>query len=324
MRVVVIGATGHTGGYLVPRLVRAGHEVVAVSRGSSSLYREDDAWQGVERVSLDRGALEAQAKFGDAIAALSPDAVIDMICFSPESATQLLDALRGRIQHLLVCTSIWVKGRLAAVPALEDDDSEPWGEYGIGKAAIERVLRDESAKSGLRTTCLRPGHISGPGWPAINPVGNLDLGVWERLARGEPVAIPNFGLETLHHVHADDVAQAFERSIDRVAGDLAERYSVVSERAVTTRGLAESIARAFGATPNLTLMPFEQFRAQTEDELAATTYEHVARSHSMSIGKASTDFGYRPRYTSVQAIAESVNWLADNGLIDVGDRRLVV
>lgn len=32
-RIVVIGATGHIGTYLVPRLVRAGHEVIAISRG---------------------------------------------------------------------------------------------------------------------------------------------------------------------------------------------------------------------------------------------------------------------------------------------------
>jgi len=31
-RVVVIGATGHIGTYLVPRLVDGGHEVIAVSR----------------------------------------------------------------------------------------------------------------------------------------------------------------------------------------------------------------------------------------------------------------------------------------------------
>ncbi|MFZ0215941.1 MAG: NAD-dependent epimerase/dehydratase family protein, partial [Candidatus Dormiibacterota bacterium] len=33
-RIVVIGATGHVGTYLVPRLVRAGHEVLALSRGT--------------------------------------------------------------------------------------------------------------------------------------------------------------------------------------------------------------------------------------------------------------------------------------------------
>jgi nucleoside-diphosphate-sugar epimerase len=34
MRIVVIGGTGHIGSFLVPRLVRAGHEVVNISRGT--------------------------------------------------------------------------------------------------------------------------------------------------------------------------------------------------------------------------------------------------------------------------------------------------
>jgi len=46
MRIVVIGATGHVGGYLVPRLVADGHHVIAITRGSSAPYREDPAWGG--------------------------------------------------------------------------------------------------------------------------------------------------------------------------------------------------------------------------------------------------------------------------------------
>ena len=38
-RIVVIGATGHIGTYLVPRLVRGGHEVIAISRGAHEPYR---------------------------------------------------------------------------------------------------------------------------------------------------------------------------------------------------------------------------------------------------------------------------------------------
>ena len=49
-RVVVIGATGHIGAYLVPRLVRAGHEVIAVSRGEREPYQEAVERRSVERV----------------------------------------------------------------------------------------------------------------------------------------------------------------------------------------------------------------------------------------------------------------------------------
>ena len=41
MRIVVIGGSGHIGTFLVPRLVRAGHEVVNISRGQRSSYVDD-------------------------------------------------------------------------------------------------------------------------------------------------------------------------------------------------------------------------------------------------------------------------------------------
>jgi nucleoside-diphosphate-sugar epimerase len=54
MRIVVIGGSGHIGTFLVPRLVRAGHEVVNISRGQRSSYVDDPAWQEVRHVSADR------------------------------------------------------------------------------------------------------------------------------------------------------------------------------------------------------------------------------------------------------------------------------
>src|SRR5262245_54782642 len=93
-RVVVIGATGHIGSYLVPRLVRAGYEVVAVSRGEREPYHDAVEWRSVRRVLADRAADEVAGSFGGRIADLRPDAVVDLICFTPASAQHLLGALR--------------------------------------------------------------------------------------------------------------------------------------------------------------------------------------------------------------------------------------
>ncbi|HXT87872.1 MAG TPA: NAD-dependent epimerase/dehydratase family protein, partial [Trebonia sp.] len=46
-RVVVVGATGHIGTYLVPRLVDRGHEVIAVSRGTRPPYHASPQWDSV-------------------------------------------------------------------------------------------------------------------------------------------------------------------------------------------------------------------------------------------------------------------------------------
>ena len=105
MRVVVIGGTGHVGTYLVPRLVEAGHAVTVVSRGSREPYSPHGAWQAVQRVTLDRAAEEQAGTFGQKIRALEPDVVIDMICFTLESAQHLVEALRGRVQHFLHCST---------------------------------------------------------------------------------------------------------------------------------------------------------------------------------------------------------------------------
>ena len=55
-RVVVVGATGHIGSYLVPRLVRGGHEVIAMSRGIRGPYLQSPQWDSVTTITVDRAA----------------------------------------------------------------------------------------------------------------------------------------------------------------------------------------------------------------------------------------------------------------------------
>jgi len=69
-RVVVIGATGHIGTYLVPRLVDGGHEVIAVSRGTRGPYHASAQWDAVATVPGDREAEDAAGTFGGRIAEL--------------------------------------------------------------------------------------------------------------------------------------------------------------------------------------------------------------------------------------------------------------
>jgi nucleoside-diphosphate-sugar epimerase len=316
-RIVVIGATGHVGTYLVPRLVRAGYEVVAVSRGTREPYHEAPEWRSVERVTADRDAEDAAGTFGARIAGLQPDAVVDLICFTPESARQLVDALRPTRPLLLHCGTIWVHGRAARVPITEDEPRTAYGDYGTGKVAIEELLHQETLFGGVPSVVLHPGHISGPGWPVITPAGNVDPDVWRRLATGEPLALPYLGLGVLHHVHADDVAQAFERALSRPAA-VGASFHVVAEQAMTCRGLATGVAEWFGREPVLDLVDWPEFSRRVGADHAATTREHVERSIAASIDRSRTILGYAPRYSSLEAMHESVRWLAEHDQLDLG------
>ncbi len=308
MRIVIIGGKGHVGTYLVPRLVEAGHEVVCVSRGQRQPYQPHAAWRQVRDVIIDRDAAENAGTFGAQIRGLQADAVIDMICFTLESAQHLVDALRGAVQHFLHCGTIWVHGPSARVPTTEIEPRRPFGDYGIQKAAIEQYLLAQARAHGFPATMLHPGHIVGPGWHPLNPAGHFNPVVFERLSRGEEVALPNFGLETVHHVHADDVAQSFMQALAHWGQAVGESFHVVSPQAVTLRGYAEAMAAWFGQPAKLRYLPFEAWRATVSESEAQATWDHIAHSPNCSIEKARRLLGYQPRYSSLQAVCEAVAW----------------
>lgn len=315
-RIVIVGGSGHVGTYLVPRLVEAGHDVVNVTRGRRAPYAPNAAWRAVETVVIDRDAGERNGTFGAAVAALKPDIVVDMICFGLDSASHLVEALRGRVSHFLHCGTIWVHGHSVAVPTTEAAPRRPFGEYGIQKAAIEAYLLDEARRNGFPATCVHPGHIVGPGWTPLNPAGNFNNQVFSILAAGHELALPNFGMETVHHVHADDVAQVFFGAICNWSAAVGESFHAVSPAAVTLRGYAEAMSAWFGKEPNLTFLPWPEWKARQPEEADATaTWEHIARSPSCSIAKAERLLGYRPRYSSFDAVREAVSWLIGQGMV---------
>lgn len=317
MRVVVIGGTGHVGTYLVPRLVSAGHEVVNISRSRREPYLPHGAWSSVDSIEMDRTAAEAAGIFGSQVAALDPDIVIDMICFNLESARQLVEALRGRVLHFLHCGTIWVHGHSTVVPTTEDLPRRPFGEYGIQKAAIEAYLLHESRQNGFPATILHPGHIVGRGWAPLNPAGHFDPQVFARLARAETITLPNLGMETVHHVHADDVAQSFTQAIANRSTAVGESFHVVSPAAITLRGYAEAMAAWFGEPARLEFLPWEQWQHTVTKEEAQATWDHIAHSPNCSIAKARRLIDYQPRYSSLQAVQEAVASLVENHVIDV-------
>jgi nucleoside-diphosphate-sugar epimerase len=315
MRIIIIGGTGHVGTYMAPRLVESGHEVVVVSRAQRQPYRPHGAWQRVQMITADRVAEEATGTFGARVRELRPDVVIDMICYKPESAQHLVEALRGQIQHFLHCGTIWVHGPSVEVPTTEAQPRRPFGEYGVQKAAIEAYLLDEARRGRFPATCLHPGHIVGPGWAPVNPAGHFSPQVFETLAHGDELALPNLGMETVHHVHADDVAQAFTQAVSHWSTSIGESFHVVSPAALSLRGYAEAVAGWFGQAPRLRFLPWEAWRQTVSELEAAATWDHISHSPNCSIDKARRLIGYTPRYSSLQAVREAIGWLAEHEVI---------
>lgn len=312
MRVIIIGGTGHVGTFLVPRLVMAGYEVFSVSRQKRAPYEAHPAWKQVKQIVIDRTEADKRNTFGKQICELAPDVVIDMICFTPENAQSLVEALQGQVQHFLHCGTIWVHGHSEQVPTDEAQPRKPFGEYGIQKAAIESYLLSMARQTGFPATVLHPGHIVGPGWAPLNPAGHFNPDVFKRLAEGKEVVLPNLGMETVHHVHADDVAQSFMQALIHRNNAVGESFHVVSAQALTLRGYATAMAAWFGHEARLRFLPWEEWKHTVSENEAKATWDHIAHSPNCSIEKARRLLNYYPRYSSLQAVQEAVKYLFEN------------
>lgn len=315
-RIVVIGGSGHVGSYLVPRLVELGHEVVNVSRGMAVPYLAHFAWNSIENIAIDRTAEEKAGRFGTMIAELRPEIVIDMISFDLPSAQQLVEALRGRIEHYLFCSSIWVYGRFLTIPSTEADPPNPIDTYGANKAAIEAWLLQQARLTGFPATCFRPGHIVGEGWNPINPLGNANPAVFSLIARGDEWFCRISGSRRcITFMPMTSPSGSSARS--NRAASIGEAFNTVSEQAVTLRGYAETVYRWFGKEPRIAFKPFDEWIRDLEGDDAVGSRGHVIRSSCHSIEKSRQRLGYKPRYTSFEAIQESVRALIAAGKVAV-------
>ena len=308
MRVVVIGGTGHIGTYLVPSLVRAGHDVVVISRGLRRAYRDHPVWSEIELVACDREASERDGTFGSLVAGLRPDAVVDLMCFTPAQAQQLVDALDG--QHVIQTGSAWSYGASTLVPTTEDAPKNPYGTYGIHKLAIEQYLLGQDR---VPATVVHPGHISGPGWMPVGPAGNLDPAVLDSLRSDGSCLLPDRGGETIHHVHAADVASLHLACLEQPEAAAGESFNSVCTQALTLRGYAELVARHFGHQPKLEYVPWAQFASRVDPEQADLTLEHVGRAPLFSMEKSRVLLGFVPEHTVSDTVLEAIDaWFAAN------------
>jgi len=227
MRIVITGATGNIGSAVLRRLAQEGpHELVGLAR------RLPETWPAgsVTGVSVDLTHDDCVATLREAFA--GADAVVHLAWgFQPShdlayleelgvgGTRRVLEAVVGAgVPHLVHMSSVGAYSpRQDDVPV---DETWPTGgvpssRYSVHKAAAERLLdQHEAAGHGTVVTRIRPGIVGQRsagsallryGVPAIVP---------SRLLDHVPVLPMDRGL-VIPMVHADDVAEAIARVLER-------------------------------------------------------------------------------------------------------------
>jgi nucleoside-diphosphate-sugar epimerase len=122
-------------------------------------------------------------------------------------------------------------------------------------------------------------------------------------------------METLHHVHAEDVARAFLLALRHREAALGQSFHIVAASALTLRGYAEEMAAWFGQPARLRFLPWEEWKQGVTERDAAVTEDHLRHSPHCSIEKARTLLDFEPRYTPLAAVQQAVTWLIDHRIV---------
>lgn len=315
-RIIVIGGTGHIGSYLCPMLADEGHNVVCVTRGASNPYVDSKEWANIRMLRLDRSKIAAE-DFARRIADEKADVVIDLINFRLDDVKAMHSALHGKVSQYIYCSSCWAEGRAETLPFSPDNtEKEPLCEYGRQKYASEQYLL---AAKDFPSTIIMPGQISGAGWTIINPWGNRLMRCIEIIRHGETLRLPNFGMETIHHVHAEDVAQVFALAASHREQSIGEKFYAVSGGSITLYGYAKLLYNHYGYEPRIDFLPWKEWTDYVRRECASSatkeeveqqlteSYLHLSRSGFFTTEKERRLLGYEPRHTNVETIIEAVN-----------------
>ncbi len=310
-RVLVTGATGIVGAWLVKALLEEGAHVVALVLDvdpQSELYRSGD----IRRVSVANGALEDFRTLEQALAAHAVDSVFHLGAQAIVETAQrapfltfeanirgtynLLEACRlhaARVRRVVVASSDKAYGEQAELPYTEEMPLQGRHPYEVSKSCADLLARCYHHAYGLPVGIARCGNVYGGGdlhWDRIVP------GTIRSLLRGERPIIRSDGSYVRDYLYVKDCVSgylALGARLDRpdVSG---EAFNFSTESWVRVSDIVAAIQKIMGRTD---LEPVIQNAAVGE-----------IRSQSLSARKAFERLGWRADFDLERGLRETVAW----------------
>lgn len=335
-KVLVTGAAGFIGGYVVEELLHRGHAVVGLdnfSKYGPVAMRSDGhpEYQFVEGDARDVDLLVELLKGCKHF--IAGAAMIGGISYFHEYAYDLLatneritaascDAaihcIGGDLQKVTYLSSSMVFESTDRWPSVEGDQlavPPPASSYGFQKLAVEYFAKAAHQQYGLPYTIVRPFNCVGIGegralGQAEIMSGNIRLAMShvvpdlvQKILKGQdPVHILGDGTQVRHYTFGADLAAGIVTAMEHPAA-LLEDFNLSTSRATTVLELAELIWRKIrGDTP---------FRWVSDEP-----YEHDVRVRSPDTTKAEELLGFRAETSLEDMLDEVIPWIRE--AVDAG------
>ena len=309
-RVLVTGATGLVGAWLVRDLLAKGSDVVALARDwdpQSELIRSGD----VNRVTVVSGVVEDLGTVTRAINHQACDTVFHLAAQTQVGAAyrdpyetfesnvrgtySLLEACRRlgkQVERIVVASSDKAYGDAVQLPYTESTRLDAKYPYDTSKSCTDLITRSYVVTYGLPATIARCGNIYGGGdlnWDRIVP------GTVRWLRAGERPIIRSDGKLTRDYVYVKEVVAAYEALAEQVHRPevKGEAFNFSAEKPLSVLEIVAAVTKAMGSplTPDVRNTAVAEIRDQYLDST-----------------RAKTVLGWKSTWTLDAGLAETVEW----------------
>ncbi len=309
-RVLVTGATGIVGSWLVRELLGQGANVAALVRDAdpqSELLRSGDiqrctVFNGVveDFWTLERAISLHEAEYVFHLAAQTIVGVAQRNPFSTFEANvrgtyNLLEACRLHaplVRGVVVASSDKAYGEVDALPYVETMPLKGRQPYEVSKSCTDLIASSYCHSYGMPVTIARCGNIYGGGdlnWSRIVP------GTIRSLIHGERPILRSDGASRRDYIYVKDVAHAYmllgERSADSVVRG--EAFTFRDESPLTVIEIVNAIRRLMGS--------------DLEPDVRNTARGEIRDQH-LSAAKARDRLNWRVTYDRDDALGETIAW----------------
>lgn len=330
-RVLVTGAAGFIGGYVVDELLLRGYDVVGLDDFSKygPVVMRAQEHPGFRFVEGDARDVDLVVKLLDGCSHLIAGAAMiggityfhtyayDLLATNERIAAATCDAairrMESGLEKVVYLSSSMVYESTDRWPSVEGDQLQvppPASSYGFQKLAVEYFARAAHQQHGLPYTIVRPFNCVGIGeGRALGQAeilsGNIRLAMshvvpdlTQKVLRGqEPLHILGDGNQVRHYTYGGDLAAGIVTAMEHPAA-LNEDFNLSTSRGTTVLELAELIWWKIRSDA-----PFKW----TSDD----PYEHDVQRRIPDTSKAEKLLGFRADTTLESMLDEVIPWISE-------------
>jgi CDP-glucose 4,6-dehydratase len=310
-RVLVTGATGIVGSWVVKALLAHGAVVIALVQDpdpQTEFYRSQDYLHTTivngsleDFWSLERAVNRNEVETVFHLAAQTIVGTANRFPLSTFEANirgtyNLLEVCRlhsDLVKRIVIASSDKAYGDQPTLPYTEDSPLKGMHPYDVSKSCADLIAQAYHHTYHLPVTIARCGNIFGGGdlnWSRIVP------GTVQSLLRGERPIIRSNGQFVRDYIYVKDVVQAYMRLAECLDNEFVRggAFNFSNERPMTVLELVAKIQHLMGY-------------GHIELDIRNTAWGEIADQH-LSSAKARQVLGWQPRYDIETGLRETIEW----------------